>query len=70
MALWKRLWLLFTVIWTVVAALNVFTILAFAEGAEREKALTPLLLGFAVPAVLYLLGWLWERWRNRGQSPN
>jgi len=30
MALWRKLWLLFTVIWVVVAALNVFTILAFA----------------------------------------
>jgi len=70
MALWKRLWLLFTVIWAVVAALQVFTILAYSEGAEREKALTPLLFGFAVPAALYALGWLWERWRNRGQSPN
>lgn len=66
MALWKRLWLLFTVIWVVVAALNVATILAFAEGeAERAKALTPLLFGFAVPACLYLAGWLWERWKAR-----
>lgn len=68
MALWKRLWLLFTVIWAVVAALNVFTILVFAEGAEREKALTPLFFGFAVPAALYALGWLWERWRNSGSG--
>ena len=64
MALWKKLWLLFTVIWVVVAALNVFTILAFAEGAEREKFLRPLLFAFAVPAALYLLGWLWERFRR------
>jgi hypothetical protein len=69
MALWKRLWLLFSVIWAVVAALNVFAILAFAEGAEREKALTPLLFGFAVPATLYLLGWLWERWKFRRSRP-
>ncbi|HEX6266538.1 MAG TPA: hypothetical protein VFZ81_06535 [Burkholderiales bacterium] len=65
MALWKRLWLLFTVIWVVVAALNVATILAFAEDLERGKALTPLFFGFAVPAFLYLLGWLWERWKAR-----
>jgi hypothetical protein len=64
MALWKKLWLLFSVIWVVVAALNVFTILAFAEGAEREKFLRPLLFAFAVPAALYLLGWLWERFRR------
>lgn len=65
MALWKKLWLLFTVIWVVVAGLNVVTILAFAEGVEREKALTPLFFAFAVPALAYLLGWLWQAWRAR-----
>ncbi len=69
MALWKKLWLLFTVIWVVVAALNVVTILAFAEELEREKALTPLFFAVAVPGFLFLLGWLWERWkRKRGQN--
>ena len=65
MAFWKKLWLLFTVIWVVVALLNVVTIVAFAEGAEREKALMPLFLALAVPAFLYLLGWLWARWKAR-----
>jgi hypothetical protein len=65
MALWKKLWLLFTAIWVVVAALQVVTILAFAEGAEREKAVVPLVLGLAVPPLLYALGWLWERWRRK-----
>lgn len=65
MALWKRLWLLFTVIWVVVALLNVVTILAFAEELEREKALTPLFFAVAVPALLFLLGWLWEQWKAR-----
>jgi hypothetical protein len=65
MALWKRLWLLFTVIWVVVAGLNAATILLFAEGVEREKALTPLALAVAVPAFLYLLGWLWQWWKAR-----
>jgi hypothetical protein len=65
MALWKRLWLLFTVIWVVVAGLNAATILLFAEGVERGKALTPLALAVAVPALLYLLGWLWQRWKAR-----
>lgn len=65
MALWKKLWLLFTVIWIVVAGLNVATILAFAEEFERGKALRPLFFGFAVPAAVYLLGWLWELWRKR-----
>jgi cyanate permease len=64
MALWKKLWLLFAVIWVVVAALNVITILAFAEDLEREKAWVPVLFAFAVPAALYLLGWLWEWFRQ------
>lgn len=63
MPLWKRLWLLFTVIWVVVAGLNVTTILAFGE--EPDKALKPLLFGVAVPAVAYLLGWLWAWWKEK-----
>ena len=63
MPLWKRLWLLFTVIWVVVAALNVATILAFSE--EPGKALMPIALGIAVPAAAYVLAWLWQRWRSR-----
>jgi hypothetical protein len=68
-ALWKRLWLLFTVIWVVVAALNVGTIVAFAEGElEQEKALLPLVLAFLVPAALYALGWGWALFRrHRGE---
>ncbi|OGA59935.1 MAG: hypothetical protein A3G81_25855 [Betaproteobacteria bacterium RIFCSPLOWO2_12_FULL_65_14] len=65
MALWKKLWLLFTVVWVVVATLNAVTILAFAEEVERGKALTPMLFGVAVPAAVYVLGWLWELWRKR-----
>lgn len=65
MPLWKRLWLLFTAIWVVVAALNVVTILAFAEGAEREKAWMPVAFGLLVPAAAYALAWLWDRWRSR-----
>ena len=63
MPLWKRLWLLFTVIWVVVAALNVATILAFSE--EPEKAWRPIVLALAVPAAAYLLAWLWFRWRTK-----
>jgi hypothetical protein len=61
MALWQRLWLLFSVIWVVVAALNAFTILAFAEGAEREKAIYPVAFGVLVPALLYALLWGWQK---------
>ena len=57
---WRRWWLLFAVIWGVVAALQVFTIVAFAPD-EQEKALQPALYGVGVPAAAYLLGWLWER---------
>jgi len=65
MRLWQKLWLLFTVIWVVVAALNVFTILAFSEGAERDKAVQPLVLGVVVPVVLYLVGFAWEKLKKK-----
>jgi hypothetical protein len=61
--MWRKWWLLFSVIWAVVAALQVAVILGTSE--ESEKALRPLLLGIGVPAVLYLLGWIWERLRKK-----
>ena len=60
--MWKRWWLLFSVIWIVVAAIQAGTIVAVSD--EQEKALRPLLLGIAVPALLYALGWAWERFRK------
>ena len=63
MPLWKRLWLLFTVIWVVVSGLNAGTILAFSE--EHEKALRPLVLMIAVPLVLYAILAAWFRLRRR-----
>jgi cyanate permease len=63
MTLWKKMWLLFSVIWVVVAGLNVMTILAFSE--EHEKVWRPLLLAFAVPAAAYLLAWTWFRFRKQ-----
>ncbi len=65
MALWKKLWLVFAVIWVVVAGLQAFTLLAFGEDAERDKALQPIVYGIAVPAGVYLLAWLWSVWRRR-----
>jgi type VI protein secretion system component VasK len=62
-ALWKKLWLLFTVIWLVVSALNAGTILAVGE--EPEKAVRPIVLAIAVPAAVYLLLWGWVRLRRR-----
>jgi hypothetical protein len=64
--MWRKWWLLFTVIWAVVALIQVGSILAFSE--EPDKALQPLVLALAVPAVLYALGWIWERIRNSGSG--
>ena len=66
---WRKIWLLFTVIWVVVAGLNVFTILAFSD-EQQEKALQPLFWLVAVPALLYAVGWVWQRVRGRGRTPN
>jgi len=61
-ALWQKLWLLFAVIWGVVAAIQVGSILAFS--GEPGKALQPALYGVAVPAAAYFLAWGWNRWRR------
>jgi hypothetical protein len=61
--LWKKLWLLFTVIWVVVSGLNAGTILAFSE--EHEKALRPLVLMIAVPLLLYVILAAWFRLRRK-----
>jgi cytochrome bd-type quinol oxidase subunit 1 len=51
------------VIWAVVAAIQVAVILGTSE--EPDKALQPFILGIAVPAVLYALGWVVERLRRK-----
>jgi hypothetical protein len=61
--MWRKWWLLFTVIWGVVAAIQIVVILVFSP-EERDKALQPAVLGVLVPAVLYALGWAWERLRK------
>jgi hypothetical protein len=63
MPLWKKFWLLLSVIWVVVAGLNAATIIAFTE--ETEKAWRPILLGLALPALAYVIGWLWARWKAK-----
>jgi hypothetical protein len=71
LALWKKLWVLFTVIWVIVAGLNAMTIIAFSEGAEREKAWLPAVFAVLVPAALFAIGWVWEllrRHRRRGSQ--
>jgi cyanate permease len=68
--MWRKWWALFTVIWVVVAALQAGLILATSE--ETEKAIQPALLAVAVPAALYLIGWLWTKLRakrNSGTGP-
>ena len=64
MALWQKLWLLFTVISTVVTALQVATSLAVGE-EPPDRVWKPILLGIAVPALLYLALWGWTRLRRR-----
>jgi cyanate permease len=63
---WQKWWLLFAVMWGVVAAIQVGVILGVSE--EPEKAWQPALLGVAVPAALYLVMWLWNRFISR--DPN
>ncbi len=57
MPLWKRLWLLFSVVWVVIAGLNVATILALGDNPPA-KAVWPAVLMIAVPAAGYLIAWL------------
>jgi len=64
MALWKRFWLLLSGIWVLVCLLNAFTIVAFSEG-EAAKALQPVLLAVAVPAIAYAALWAYFRLRER-----
>ena len=61
--MWRKFWLLFTIIWVVVAALQVFTLVAFSE--EPEKIWQPVALGIAVPLAAYALGWVVERLRRK-----
>ena len=61
--MWRKWWLLFSVIWFVVAAIQVAVILGTSE--ETDKAFQPFILGIAVPAALYALGWVVERLRRK-----
>jgi hypothetical protein len=64
--MWRKWWLLFSVIWFVVAAIQVAVILGTSE--EPAKAIQPFVLGIAVPAALYALGWIVERLRRNSGS--
>ena len=61
MKLWQKLWLLFSVIWVVVAVLNIVAILAFGDEVAPEKALWPAFFALAVPTAAYGIGWAWEK---------
>ena len=61
--MWRKWWLLFTVIWVAVAGIQVAVILATSE--QTEKAVRPAVVGIAIPAVLFTLGWVWERLRKK-----
>jgi hypothetical protein len=62
---WRSWWLLFSAIWLVVAAIQVVTIFIAAPEEEQSKAIQPAILAVAVPAALYLVGWIWDRLRRK-----
>jgi hypothetical protein len=65
MPLWKRFWILFTVIWVFVALLDALTTLAFAEEIPPDRVLMLLAVAVVVPAALYAVGWLRDWLRRR-----
>ena len=67
MPLWKRLWLLFTVIWVVVAALNVLTIVAFGDNPP-DAVIRPLALMVGVPVLAYAIACALARLRQRSEG--
>ncbi|MGA8006365.1 MAG: hypothetical protein WCA17_09710 [Burkholderiales bacterium] len=64
MPVWKRLWLLFTVIWVVVGVLRIVTYAVFGEPGIGQFV-QPVILMIAVPAVVYVPLWVWARQRAR-----
>jgi choline-glycine betaine transporter len=61
--MWRKWWLLFTVIWVVIAGIQALLILLTSD--EPDRALQPAILAVAVPAVLYVLGLVVERVRRK-----
>jgi cytochrome bd-type quinol oxidase subunit 1 len=68
-ALWKKFWLLFSVMWIVVAGLHVATILAFSDEVEHGRAAWSAMFAVLVPAVAYLIGWIWEKIGDSYRTP-
>jgi len=69
MPVWKRLWLLFGVIWVVVGLLNIVTLAVYGEPGAAQFV-QPVALTLAVPALVYLPLWGWAsvRARRKGES--
>jgi cytochrome c biogenesis protein CcdA len=67
LAVWQRLWLLFSVIWVVVGLLNVFTLAMFGEPGAGQFV-QPVVLTLTVPMLVYLLAWAWASLRARREG--
>ncbi|HKI64074.1 MAG TPA: hypothetical protein VKA16_05555 [Burkholderiales bacterium] len=67
LAVWQRLWLLFTVIWGVVGLLNILTLAVFGEPGAGQFV-QPVVLTLTVPALVYLLAWAWAILRARREG--
>ena len=61
--LWKKFWLLFAAIWVFVSWMQAATIFLLSD--EPQKGWQPLVLGLAVPALVYLVLWIWQRLRGQ-----
>lgn len=57
MPLWRKLWLLFSVLWVVICALSALTLIAAGEPGGLEKVWTPVALAIGVPPLAYLFAW-------------
>ena len=64
LAVWQRLWLLFSVIWGVVGLLKIVTLAAYGEPGAGQFV-QPALLTVAVPLLVYLPLWGWAMLRAR-----
>ena len=64
MPVWKRLWLLFSVIWVVVGLLRIVTFAAYG-GPGAGQFVQPVTLTITVPLLLYLPLWGWAMLRAR-----
>jgi len=64
MPVWKRFWILFTVIWVFMALLNALTTIAFADEIPPGRLRSLLAMAVVVPAALYAAAWLWHRLRR------